>query len=80
MYIISLKVYFVCFSLYSGPEDTPYSKGTFRATLSFPSTYPMNPPKMKFTTPVFHPNGIFLNIYARFVLTFLNFFFISFFF
>ena len=50
-------LFFSCSYSLSGPEDTPYAKGTFRATLSFPTTYPMNPPKMKFTTPIFHPNG-----------------------
>ncbi|KAA6400424.1 MAG: putative Ubiquitin-conjugating enzyme E2 [Streblomastix strix] len=39
-----------------GPEATPYQKGTFRALLSFPKEYPMSPPKMRFTTPLFHPN------------------------
>ena len=39
-----------------GPEGTPYEGGCFHAILSFPRDYPMNPPKMKFTTPVWHPN------------------------
>ncbi|ETN41098.1 uncharacterized protein HMPREF1541_03033 [Cyphellophora europaea CBS 101466] len=33
-----------------------YGGGFFRATLSFPPEYPLLPPKMKFTTPLFHPN------------------------
>ena len=28
----------------------------FRATLDFPEDYPNNPPKMKFTSKLFHPN------------------------
>lgn len=30
--------------------------GFFRARLSFPHEYPLMPPKMKFETPIFHPN------------------------
>lgn len=33
------------------------SGGNFRARLSFPSEYPHQPPKMKFESPVFHPNS-----------------------
>ncbi|KAK7541938.1 ubiquitin-conjugating enzyme/RWD-like protein [Phyllosticta citribraziliensis] len=33
-----------------------YGGGFFRARLSFPSEYPLLPPKMKFETPIFHPN------------------------
>lgn len=33
-----------------------YGGGFFRARLSFPSDYPMMPPKMKFETPLWHPN------------------------
>lgn len=30
--------------------------GNFRARLSFPPTYPLSPPTLKFLTPLFHPN------------------------
>ncbi|PGH23551.1 hypothetical protein AJ80_02331 [Polytolypa hystricis UAMH7299] len=33
-----------------------YGGGFFRARLSFPPEYPHLPPKMKFETPIFHPN------------------------
>ncbi|EOD49354.1 Ubiquitin-conjugating enzyme E2 [Neofusicoccum parvum] len=33
-----------------------YGGGFFRARLSFPPEYPLLPPKMKFETPIFHPN------------------------
>ncbi|KAM5438492.1 Ubiquitin-conjugating enzyme E2 15 [Microsporum ferrugineum] len=33
-----------------------YGGGFFRAKLSFPPEYPHLPPKMKFETPMFHPN------------------------
>ncbi|ODV90735.1 hypothetical protein CANCADRAFT_110045 [Tortispora caseinolytica NRRL Y-17796] len=39
-----------------GPDGTPYEGGVFPAILKFPSDYPLNPPTMKFTTPLFHPN------------------------
>ncbi|KAF2138478.1 uncharacterized protein K452DRAFT_321051 [Aplosporella prunicola CBS 121167] len=33
-----------------------YGGGFFRTRLSFPPEYPLLPPKMKFETPIFHPN------------------------
>jgi ubiquitin-conjugating enzyme E2 G2 len=43
-------------TLLMGPDDTPFEGGCFRAILDFPRTYPMNPPTMRFTTPMWHPN------------------------
>ena len=31
--------------------------GYFRAHLMFPKEYPQRPPKMKFVTDIWHPNG-----------------------
>ena len=31
--------------------------GFFKAKLIFPNDYPLMPPKMKFETPIFHPNS-----------------------
>jgi ubiquitin-conjugating enzyme E2 G2 len=42
--------------LIQGPEDTPYEGGLFPAALSFPQDYPLSPPVMKFTCPMYHPN------------------------
>eukprot|EP01147_Barroeca_monosierra_P001435 gene1435-4595_t len=39
-----------------GPEGTPFEFGVFRAVLKFPRDYPHSPPKMKFTSRLFHPN------------------------
>lgn len=39
-----------------GPEDTYYDGLTFKLSLEFPSNYPMSPPTVLFTTPMFHPN------------------------
>ena len=40
----------------TGPEGTYFEDGVFIATLSFPQDYPLNPPKMKFKSELFHPN------------------------
>ena len=34
-----------------------YGGGCFRSLLHFPSEYPHMPPKMKFVTPIWHPNS-----------------------
>lgn len=47
-----------------GPEGTPFEFGVFRAVLKFPRDYPHSPPKMKFTSRLFHPNGIIFLILA----------------
>ncbi|KZT05227.1 ubiquitin-conjugating enzyme [Laetiporus sulphureus 93-53] len=39
-----------------GPPDTIYEGGFFKARLSFPPEYPLQPPKMRFITPMWHPN------------------------
>lgn len=41
----------------SGPEGTPFEDGVFVAELKFPHDYPLSPPKMKFVSEMFHPNG-----------------------
>ncbi|KAJ6619059.1 ubiquitin-conjugating enzyme [Mycena sp. CBHHK59/15] len=39
-----------------GPPDTLYEGGFFKARLSFPPEFPLLPPKMRFITPMWHPN------------------------
>ncbi|KAL0811663.1 hypothetical protein ABMA28_009113 [Loxostege sticticalis] len=39
-----------------GPKGSPYEKGTFKLTINIPEKYPFEPPLVKFTTPVYHPN------------------------
>mmetsp|Transcript_10901 Transcript_10901/g.26697 ORF Transcript_10901/g.26697 Transcript_10901/m.26697 type:complete len:170 (-) Transcript_10901:437-946(-) len=40
----------------TGPPDTLFEGGIFNAKLIFPPQYPDRPPKMKFVTPIWHPN------------------------
>mmetsp|Transcript_27089 Transcript_27089/g.23943 ORF Transcript_27089/g.23943 Transcript_27089/m.23943 type:complete len:149 (-) Transcript_27089:56-502(-) len=40
----------------SGPADTPYHGGLFKAELFLPDEYPMVPPKVLFRTKIYHPN------------------------
>ena len=43
-------------ALLPGPDDTPFEGGVFSARLSFPPSYPLEPPTMRFDPPLFHPN------------------------
>lgn len=37
------------------PERPPYNLKAFHLTVSFPKEYPLKPPKVKFTTAIYHP-------------------------
>jgi ubiquitin-protein ligase len=39
------------------PRANAQPGGCFKAKMTFPPNYPLYPPKMKFETPIFHPNG-----------------------
>jgi ubiquitin-protein ligase len=39
-----------------GPTGTPYEGGAFKLEILVPDRYPFEPPKIRFSTPIYHPN------------------------
>ena len=48
--------FLIIYTEVTGPEDTPYEGGVFELMLSLPARYPFEPPKLRFVTPIYHPN------------------------
>lgn len=40
----------------AGPPNTPFESGTFLLQINIPFQYPIEPPRVRFLTPIFHPN------------------------
>lgn len=51
----------VCFCFVLSPSFSSEG-GFFNAKLSFPKDYPVMPPTMRFTSPMWHPNGVMFRL------------------
>lgn len=47
---------FVWMGTVFGPVDSPWEGGIFHLKMTFPPDYPAHPPRVRFTTEIFHPN------------------------
>ena len=43
-----------------GPNNSPFSNGTFTILIEIPADYPSAPPQMRFETKICHPNIHFI--------------------
>lgn len=39
-----------------GPEGSPFGEGSYRLSVQVPERYPLEPPRVRFVTPIYHPN------------------------
>uniref|UniRef100_A0A8K9XZP2 Ubiquitin-conjugating enzyme E2 T n=1 Tax=Oncorhynchus mykiss TaxID=8022 RepID=A0A8K9XZP2_ONCMY len=60
-FYIDINVYRCCYCPLScveivGGAETPFEGGVFSLEIIVPDRYPFEPPKMRFLTPIYHPN------------------------
>ena len=48
--------YFKWMMMIEGPKETVFEDGVYSVKMTFPKTYPTDPPKMVFQSQMFHPN------------------------
>ena len=39
-----------------GPAESPFAEGTYLLSVTLPDRYPFEPPRVRFLTPIYHPN------------------------
>ena len=54
-------------AIIQGPEDSPYEDGEWELSMCFPERYPLEAPRVRFVTPIAHPN---VENVVKFVWTF----------
>lgn len=54
--IINSDDIFIWKAIIDGPKDSPFEGGKFKIDIKFDNNYPVKPPAVKFTSPIFHPN------------------------
>ena len=43
-------------AMIQGPSDSPFEEGTYTLSVTIPDRYPFEPPRVRFLTPIYHPN------------------------